>query len=252
MEHIENTGESFGYLEGVFREYLPKNANPRILDVGAGYGQCSTFLKKKGYDVFAADVDEKLVSDIKALFVENGFDPNHALLIQTGNSYTIPMPDKFFDIILCLTVFEHVRNLDETLKEMCRVLKDDGFIFAFFPSSRSLIEAHTGIPFVHWLPYSKFRENYIRIFSRMLPIEDIQRTASYLNTALWDNVFYPPHRKMDRIISRYFHINFMAYSDHHKLLTGEGAGKSKNFFTKAWDLLHRIFHTRYLILKKRM
>ena len=252
MEPIEHIGESFGYLEGIFRTYLPDNAKPHILDLGAGHGECATFLKNKGYDVITADVDETLVSETRALFIENGFEPNHVLLIQTGNGYTIPAPDKSFDIIYCLTVFEHIRNLDETIGEMHRVLKDDGFIFTFFPSTWSLIEQHTGIPFVHWLPYSNFRNNYLKVFCLLFPIDKTYfATASEWNTALRDLVFYRSHREIDQILSRYFCINFLAHSDYHNFLIGENNFRRNNIFTKIYDRLHGIFHTRYLILKKR-
>jgi ubiquinone/menaquinone biosynthesis C-methylase UbiE len=251
MEHIEQIGESYGYLPNIFRKYMPDNDNPRILDLGAGYGECAAFLMNKGYDVFAADVDETLVSKTKSFFIENGFDPNHILCLRSGNGYAIPMPDKSFDIIYCLTVFEHISNLDETVKEMSRVLKDDGFVFTFFPSSSSLIEQHAGIPFVHWMPYSKFRENYLKIFLHLYPISNIYfATASEWNNALRDLVFYRSNRRMDQIISRYFRIHCMAYSDYQNFLIGESKFKRKNIYVKIYDRLHGIFHTRYLILKK--
>lgn len=46
---------------------------------------------------------------------------------------TIPFPDKSFDCILCSEVFEHLFNLENTLKELNRVLKPGGYILITCP-----------------------------------------------------------------------------------------------------------------------
>ncbi|MGB3019514.1 MAG: class I SAM-dependent methyltransferase, partial [Ignavibacteria bacterium] len=46
----------------------------------------------------------------------------------------IPFEDKFFDKILCSEVVEHVLDPREVLKEMSRVLKDDGILSLSIPN----------------------------------------------------------------------------------------------------------------------
>jgi SAM-dependent methyltransferase len=45
----------------------------------------------------------------------------------------IPFPDNSFDSILCSEVFEHLFNLEHTLKELNRVLKPGGYILITCP-----------------------------------------------------------------------------------------------------------------------
>jgi SAM-dependent methyltransferase len=50
----------------------------------------------------------------------------------------IPYPDRSFDGIVCSHVLEHVRDDRAAMRELCRVLKDDGWAVIQVPIDRSL------------------------------------------------------------------------------------------------------------------
>jgi len=60
--------------------------------------------------------------------------------------YRLPFADDSFDFVISDQVFEHVKNYDETLSEIRRVLKPDGVSLHFFPSRYTPIEPHVHVP----------------------------------------------------------------------------------------------------------
>lgn len=63
---------------------------------------------------------------------EKGFLP-YTKHIRYINCFAEEMPfgDKTFDLVVMSNVLDHVKSVDETLKEVDRVLKDGGYIFFF-------------------------------------------------------------------------------------------------------------------------
>ena len=47
------------------------------------------------------------------------------------------IPDAFFDVIILSHVIEHLHNGDEVLRNLLRKLKQEGYVYIEFPSSRS-------------------------------------------------------------------------------------------------------------------
>lgn len=71
-----------------------------------------------------------------------------------SKSKTLPYNDCKFDAILTYDVFEHVDDLENTLRECYRVLKKGGKMFVVFPSYYNPIEHHLSLvtltPFLHY------------------------------------------------------------------------------------------------------
>jgi SAM-dependent methyltransferase len=64
---------------------------------------------------------------------------------RVGFGESIPWPDSSFDAILSFDVFEHVRNVCETVKECWRVLRPGGYLLVVFPSYFHPMEHHLGL-----------------------------------------------------------------------------------------------------------
>ncbi|MCK4733233.1 MAG: class I SAM-dependent methyltransferase [Methanophagales archaeon] len=66
----------------------------------------------------------------------------------------LPFEDEKFDAICSHDVFEHVRDVEQTLSECNRVLKRKGKLFVVFPSYFGPVEHHlslvTATPFIHY------------------------------------------------------------------------------------------------------
>ena len=61
--------------------------------------------------------------------------------------YQIPFEDETFDVVVSDQVFEHVRNYDETLAELSRVMKPGSIGLHRFPSRLRPLESHVKVPF---------------------------------------------------------------------------------------------------------
>ncbi|MEW6618928.1 MAG: class I SAM-dependent methyltransferase [bacterium] len=105
----------------------PSNQKEKIcLDVGCGSGLFSEQIIKKGYDVIGTDYDERAIKLAK----ERGINT-----IQVDvEREKIPFENQTFDLIVCCEVIEHIKNPHNMLKEIHRVLKDDGFFVITTPN----------------------------------------------------------------------------------------------------------------------
>ena len=106
--------------------------SPKILDVGTGTGGKLLFFKQFG-EVAGVDVSEKAVEFCR----------------KRGLTEVLPCPaekmifqDKSFDIITCLDVLEHVTDPVEVLRELKRVLKDEGRLIVTVPAFKILWSQH--------------------------------------------------------------------------------------------------------------
>ncbi len=96
-----------------------------ILDVGAGTGKYSFFLKEHGFEVTAIELMDKHIKIFKS--------KNKNVPIFKGNALDLSQfKDKSFDAIILFGPLYHLLKEEErirALKEARRVLKDDGIIF---------------------------------------------------------------------------------------------------------------------------
>ena len=111
-----------------------------VLDFGCGNGDVVAAYRSKGYQAFGCDMAFKEGRNVRSL-EEQGF----IRLIPT-TSYRLPFDDGVFDVLVSDQVLEHVLDYPSALKEMHRVLKDDGFCLHLFPSRYKLIEPHIFVP----------------------------------------------------------------------------------------------------------
>ncbi|MEO5899586.1 MAG: class I SAM-dependent methyltransferase [Ilumatobacteraceae bacterium] len=122
-----------GFTEGADAEYteqiLPlaaeelRNAK-RILDVGCGDGQVSRLAWQLGAElVVGADPTWNQIS----VAHERGGGPAYV----RAPASDLPFPDGSFDAVVACLVFEHIREVDQAIAEVARVLRPGG-TFCFF------------------------------------------------------------------------------------------------------------------------
>lgn len=119
----------------------------KILDIGAGSGHSLIPLKSAGWkNLWALDLDDFN----KNMFQNNGINFVKVDLELDKASFN----DNFFDVILSFHVIEHIKNLDNYLNEIGRVLKKDGIFILVTPDWRKQYKTfwrdHT-----HVHPYDK-------------------------------------------------------------------------------------------------
>ena len=113
-------------IKDILDKYIDKiKKNYRILDTGCGTGALMKEINNHHGVVFGVDVSEKAINFCKKRGIGN---------LQIGSITNIPFADSSFDVVLDLDVLEHVKNDEQGILEIKRVLKKDGIAVFFVPA----------------------------------------------------------------------------------------------------------------------
>lgn len=126
--HKRFSTNAYGWMIWVFDHLLTLPANAKILELGCGPG----YLWKENASRIPPAWDITL-SDLSAGMIDSAWRN----LVVTGRSYKfkevdaqeIPFDDGTFDAVIANHMLYHVPDRKRALKEMRRVLKDDGILF---------------------------------------------------------------------------------------------------------------------------
>lgn len=116
----------------ILDKYLPKDST--ILDLGGGAGVYTFPLAKVGHKVYLSDLSEKLIAQAK----EEKINQNIANVISCDVVNAIDLniyEDNKFDVVILFGPLYHLTSNEERIKcikEVERVLKPNGIIFASF------------------------------------------------------------------------------------------------------------------------
>ena len=107
--------------------------NDLVLDAGCGYGFYSLTLSKKWKEVYALDLEKERIDELnKIIKTRQEFS---GIKTFEGSLTNIPFKEKFFDLILCSEVLEHIKEDKKALSELSRVLKQGGYLILSFPTN---------------------------------------------------------------------------------------------------------------------
>src|SRR3989344_6325353 len=95
----------------------------KVLDMGCGTGLYARILKKKGANIKGIDISEEMIKIAR--------EESPDIEFKIGNINKLPYKDEEFDIVLAALVMEYFSSWSMVLKEVRRVLKDNGlFVFS--------------------------------------------------------------------------------------------------------------------------
>src|SRR4030042_592476 len=109
----------------------------RVLDVGCGEGRHSwEACKRNDCLVYALDIEEENLKKAHyALYLmEQKGEVKGKWLLTRANLTSLPFKDASFDKIICSEVLEHIPDDYQAIKELVRVLKDEGTLAVSVPS----------------------------------------------------------------------------------------------------------------------
>lgn len=115
----------------------------KVLDIGCGAGILTNALAKKGHEVFGIDLSSS------SLEVARKYDETKTVSYQTANGYSLPYPDRSFDVVCAMDLLEHVEEPRLVISEASRVLKPGGLFF-FHTFNRNIISYLLVIKGVEW------------------------------------------------------------------------------------------------------
>jgi len=107
------------------RKFLPPPA--KVLEVGCGTGNVSSFLSEKGYEVTGCEYYSEAITRAWP-----GFQ------IVQGDAIDLPFEANSFDIVGLFDVIEHFQDDLAPVSEAVRVLRKDGIIVITVPAGEEL------------------------------------------------------------------------------------------------------------------
>jgi tellurite methyltransferase len=130
----------FGQIDiYLFDQLLRGRIRPgaRVLDAACGGGRNLVYLLRSGYEIFATDGNPAAIDAVRRLAAELAPDlPAENFRIEPVERMTFP--DAFADVVLSSAVLHFARDdsqFDSMVREMWRVLKPGGMLFARLASS---------------------------------------------------------------------------------------------------------------------
>jgi len=128
----------------------------RCLDIGCAAGLISYQLTVACGQVVGLDPDGSAL----------GLARQHrGVELIRGDAMALPLKARSFDLVVCAQVYEHVPDPERLVAEIWRILTDKGVCFFSGPNKLSIIEAHYGLPCLHWLPPA-LASLYLRVTGR--------------------------------------------------------------------------------------
>ncbi len=109
---------------------LLKDSSGIVLDLGCGTGNYTVELFKRSFKVIGCDVSKEMLRIAKNKLPE--------VVLIRANAYKLPFKKDSFDIVLSITMFEFIKNPEEILKEVYRILKPGGKFILGTMNQRSL------------------------------------------------------------------------------------------------------------------
>jgi SAM-dependent methyltransferase len=153
--------------------HLIDNSNGNALIIGCGAGQDANIFDSS-IKVIAFDLSWNASRSIKS---EN-------IISFVGDATSIPLPDDYFDLVICSEVLEHIPNVRNAIQEIYRIAKQNSILIfsspnwlSFFGLARWLLEKiggkavhSSGQPYDDWKTIWTYRSELYPYFS----IQDVR------------------------------------------------------------------------------
>jgi SAM-dependent methyltransferase len=176
-------------LISVLRHFLGRDdlSGLTVADVGCSAGFISDELAQAGAKhTIGIDIDVPGLCKAADRFGERvGF--------VCGDGERLPFADGTFDAIVFNHIYEHVVDPDAVVKELYRVLADDGALYLGLGNKYGIMEPHYRLPFLSYLP-AGLADRYVRAsgradqyYERFRGRKGLQRMLS--DFQVWDYTF---------------------------------------------------------------
>lgn len=141
--------------------------NKTVLDIGCGAGILTNALSKEGHKVYGIDLSPS------SLEVAKKHDTTKKVSYQVANGYSLPYPEKAFDVVCAMDVLEHVEEPNLLISEASRVLRPGGLFF-FHTFNRNFLSYLLIIKGVEWcLPNAPKNMHVYPLFIKPEELEEI-------------------------------------------------------------------------------
>src|SRR3989442_11888954 len=104
---------------------------PKVVDLGSGVTFFPFAVARLGFDVTCLDIDPICEKDLNAAIslIHHGPGNVSSRLIEDSR---LPAEDSEVNVIYCISVLEHIRDVETTISETARILKQGGLLILSF------------------------------------------------------------------------------------------------------------------------
>lgn len=216
IDNLEIIGEAKKYNHFLeCQTLLHSPGGFKALDFGAGIGTFSVALREKGLSVTCVEPDGELRRRLENLNFENYADISD-------------VPENSFDYIYSLNVLEHIEDDLGALKNLYNRMRPGGRIFLYVPAFQCLYSSmdkkvghfrrydRQGIKTaLEFCGFVKIRTRYADSLGFAMTIlyklfGDRRGDLNIKAIKLYDTVFFPISRAIDRLAGRFFGKNIIA------------------------------------------
>lgn len=120
----------------IVRAMLPDVSGRKILEIGGGTGRFSLLLAMLGGEITALDVSREMLNIIKRKAEEANLSEKISM-VQADASQKIPFSNETFDFCIAINTLSHIKNPNNLLEEVHRVLKPKGIFLSNYPNLTS-------------------------------------------------------------------------------------------------------------------
>ena len=163
--------DTLNYFLTAYRQSITGNPKDvKLLDVGCGNGNSMWLALAIGLDAYGVDISESAVKRTKE-FLKNVGHPEAK--VQVSDMAKLPYEDNFFNVVIDICSLQHnpAEARQEIVKEINRVLVQDGHYFLVYRSRESYLEPE---PFPM---YPLDKKELSELFSPYFDIQAIEREA---------------------------------------------------------------------------
>lgn len=127
------------FLDPYFKKHLENSENLKILDAGCGAAPWSIYAALHGSEVYAIDLQEKMIEAGKKAISEAKLEKK--IKITQGDVAQLPYKKNFFDkaISICVGCNLPVKTFDSHFLELQRTLKKEGVAIIAAPNSLDVV-----------------------------------------------------------------------------------------------------------------
>lgn len=102
-------------------------SNKKVVDIASGEGYGSNLLASVAETVIGVDIDKEVIDHAQSKYKKDN------LQYRIGSADRIPVEEKEIDVVVSFETIEHHDRHHEMLKEVKRILKDDGILIMSSP-----------------------------------------------------------------------------------------------------------------------
>jgi len=178
-----------------------KKLKGRTLDLGCGKGLFLYYCRNDGIEIFGVDCDKMTVRAAKKLSEKRVF---------LSDALNLGFKNNTFDNIVSLDVLEHVKNPEQMLKEVKRILKPGGRLYLHVPRMNSVF----GVRKDHLTLFSK--QSLEEMVKKYFKIEELESVGFRL--FIRPPIIPPPYnpfwvlstfvvQKLPEFLSTHYYVN---------------------------------------------